>query len=102
MAEPTPESSYDAVKYVAGQMRVVWAVLAAVSAPAIWAGTHLYDTVIWVERNRAHEEAQDAKAADFEVKFKLADLDRDNANRRSNERVSIVMGELDSIRFERF
>ena len=98
MADATPESTFDAVKYVTGRIRIVWAVLGALAIPVAWGGSHLYDLVIWVEQNRAHEEAQDAKDKDTETKFKLVANDRDSENRRSDERINIVLGQLDSIR----
>lgn len=98
MAGPTPESSYDAVRYVTNRIRVVWGLLAALAVPIGWGAAHIYDLGVLVEKNRSHEETQDAEVADLELRLKISGLTRDSDDQRANERAGMVFGQLDAIR----
>lgn len=98
MAEATPESSYDAVKFVTGRIRIVWGVLVAFLAPVAWGLVHIYDLGVFVESDRAHEERQDQLAKGVDIKFSLVDLERERTNRTSDERMKILLSQIALLR----
>lgn len=98
MAAPTPESSYDAVKFVTSRVRVIYGLLTVLTAPVVWGGFRAYDLGVFVEKDRAHEEKQDQVAKDVETKFKLVDLERERTNTTSDERMKVLLSQIALLR----
>ncbi len=98
MAEPTPESSYDAVKFVTTRMRVVFGLMAALATPVVWGVVHLVDFGVFIESSRAHEGDQDQTDKDFEVKFKLLRLELETKDKTYKRRVGMLLEGIDGLR----
>ena len=98
MAEPTPESSYDAVKFVTTRMRIVFGLMAVLTTPVVWVVVHLVDVGVFIESSRAHEGNQDQTDADFKVKFKLLRLEGVTREKMHKRRVGMLLEAIDGLR----
>lgn len=99
MKDPTPEQTFDAVKYATGKFRVVYGVLSLILGGLVYAATHIYDIGVYMEKARAHEERQDQRISDATLSLKVHSSGRhDSQEKRSAQTTKVLLDHLDTMR----